>query len=640
MLRSRLVFWMAAALLLAAFYLLRSASMNGGELVPPLDDAFIHFRYAQAIADGHPFEYLEGEGYSSGATSLIWPWILAPFVGLGATGAYQAAALIGALCLGGAAAKSGRLLERLGLPWWAGGGAVLLGGPLLWGGFSGMEIGLCVLGLLGVLEGLQRRLEGEAARDLPLWVALLALARPEGLFVGGLAVMVLGVQQRKVPLDVVAATLCGLVLPVLNVSRTGLWVGSSVLAKQIPRAPQASDVSTMDFVWKELIWDTYGTYFFGYFGLLILILAGWGAWECSTDHKKRPLLVFWGGAFLLPLIGMALTVPAGVNLNRYLMPGLALLLPMAMVGARRAPALFLLGLLPSVPGWAQILGRSASDIRNHHVAAARWLADHAPEGRIAVNDAGFVPVLTGKSILDMEGIVSMRALPYAQAGEGSLLSLLLKERPVLMTIFPSWYPSLSRSGALEILWSSTLTQRTVSGANELVIARPRWELLESGATGPSMTESEKVWDMLDVSDLDSEFLHRYQHSDAPLVAGRANRILTGLDSQERRLIDGVRRHYDTVAFQMNRPAGANGLGRLVLRMGSTSAPVRLKIRLGGVVAGWNLPAVAEDRWVEASLPLRADPGEQLVVDYWVEESAPGPGGGLATARWWWVGDGP
>ena len=88
MLRSRLVFWMAAALLLAAFYLLRSASMNGGELVPPLDDAFIHFHYAQAIASGHPFEYLEGEGYSSGATSLIWPWILAPFVGLGATAAW------------------------------------------------------------------------------------------------------------------------------------------------------------------------------------------------------------------------------------------------------------------------------------------------------------------------------------------------------------------------------------------------------------------------------------------------------------------------------------------------------------------------------------------------------------------------
>ena len=78
----------------------------------------------------------------------------------------------------------------------------------------------------------------------------------------------------------------------------------------------------------------------------------------------------------------------------------------------------------------------------------------------------------------------------------------------------------------------------------------------------------------------------------------------------------------------------------MVRLGSTSAPVRLKIRLGGVVGGWNLPAVPEDRWVDARLPLRANPGEQLTVDYWVEESAPGPGGGLATARWWWVGDGP
>jgi hypothetical protein len=630
---------MAAALTMAAFYLLRSASMNGGELAPPLDDAFIHFHYAQAIASGHPFEYLPGEGYSSGATSLLWPWILAPFVGMGATGAYVAAVVIGALCLGSAAHKSSRVLERLGLPWWAGGGAILLTGPLLWGGFSGMEIGLCALGLLGTLEGLQRRLEGEKARDLLLWVALLALARPEGMFIGALAFGLLSAQRWKPQGDVLLGALCGAALPLLNHAGTGLWVGSSVLAKQIPRAAQASEISTIDYVWKDILWESYGVFFFGHFGILILILAALALKECIEDYNRRALAAFWLGAFLLPLVGMALTVPSAVNLNRYLMPGLALLVPLATLGARRAPAVFLFCLLPSVAGWAQILGRSASDIRRHHVAAAAWLNAHAPEGKIAVNDAGFVPFLTGKTILDMEGIVSMRAMPYAQAGEGSLLSLLLKEKPVLMAIFPLCYPGLSRSGGLEILWSSTLIELTSSGAKELVIAQPQWELLESGAQGPTRTENENVWDMLDVSDLDSEFVHRYQHSDPELLAVRNNRILSGVDSEDHRLIDGARRHYDTVAFEMNRPTGASGTGRLVMRMGSSVSAVRLKIRLGGVVAGWNLPAVPEDRWIEASLPLRADPGEKLTVDYWVEESALGPAGGLATARWWWVGYG-
>src|SRR5262245_2056700 len=45
----------------------------------PLDDAFIHFQYAKRLASGHFFSYAEGDSYSSGATSLLWPLLLAPF---------------------------------------------------------------------------------------------------------------------------------------------------------------------------------------------------------------------------------------------------------------------------------------------------------------------------------------------------------------------------------------------------------------------------------------------------------------------------------------------------------------------------------------------------------------------------------
>jgi hypothetical protein len=50
---------------------------TGGEWSAPLDDVFIHFDYARATALGHPFEWTVGNGYSSGNTSLSYPFVLA-----------------------------------------------------------------------------------------------------------------------------------------------------------------------------------------------------------------------------------------------------------------------------------------------------------------------------------------------------------------------------------------------------------------------------------------------------------------------------------------------------------------------------------------------------------------------------------
>src|SRR5436190_3118793 len=44
----------------------------------PLDDVFIHFDFARQAARGHPFEWSPGAGYSSGGTSLLYPFVLVP----------------------------------------------------------------------------------------------------------------------------------------------------------------------------------------------------------------------------------------------------------------------------------------------------------------------------------------------------------------------------------------------------------------------------------------------------------------------------------------------------------------------------------------------------------------------------------
>ena len=62
----------------AAFFLIM-AFYTGFKLSAPLDDAFIYFQYAKNLIHGHFFEYVAGEGYSSGATSFLYAFLLAPF---------------------------------------------------------------------------------------------------------------------------------------------------------------------------------------------------------------------------------------------------------------------------------------------------------------------------------------------------------------------------------------------------------------------------------------------------------------------------------------------------------------------------------------------------------------------------------
>jgi len=57
-----------------------------GHAARTLDDAYIHFQYARAIVEGHPLRFQAGAAITSGATSMLWPALLAPFWALGARG--------------------------------------------------------------------------------------------------------------------------------------------------------------------------------------------------------------------------------------------------------------------------------------------------------------------------------------------------------------------------------------------------------------------------------------------------------------------------------------------------------------------------------------------------------------------------
>jgi hypothetical protein len=165
---------------------------TGGDWSAPLDDVFIHFDYARATARGYPFEWSEGNGFSSGNTSLSYPFVLAVGYWAGFRGLLlmKWAAIVACASITVVLGVGAKLLAPFGrwakylLP------PVLLSvGALDWSLFSGMEnaFHLCTwaIALWTALRVVDRAEEGKG----PLWPAvnaglagaLLYLTRPESV---------------------------------------------------------------------------------------------------------------------------------------------------------------------------------------------------------------------------------------------------------------------------------------------------------------------------------------------------------------------------------------------------------------------------------------------------------------------------
>jgi hypothetical protein len=128
---------------LLAYAALGAVVARVGHAAPTLDDAYIHFQYARAIAEGHPLRFQAGEPITSGATSLLWPLVLAPFWAVGLRGhlIVWPAWAISFAALGALALEAAKLAERLaGRAAAAGAAAMTLAfGGFVWSAASGME---------------------------------------------------------------------------------------------------------------------------------------------------------------------------------------------------------------------------------------------------------------------------------------------------------------------------------------------------------------------------------------------------------------------------------------------------------------------------------------------------------------------
>lgn len=642
-------------------------TQTGGTWSAPLDDVFIHFDYARATARGYPFQWSEGNGFSSGNTSLTYPFVLAfgywalalRDVALMKWAAIVACASVAAflLIVGRLAddATATRSAKYFVPP------VVLSLGALNWSLWSGMEnafhLGVWALALAAwrgaqvevgrsAVSGTRRQWLAGAA------CALLVLTRPESVVC--VAVLALeaawrrwrvGASPARSAAVAVALRIGGpgaaalLAQAVANRVFTGEWAAAGAIAKLALNNP---------YMTAGEKWDEY-LHFLKY-----VVLR-------NTQHHFSDALP-WG--WLVPLLAL---VPLAsrttralaaslwaqvvgwlliVSLNgqvrwqneRYTMAAVTWLLVLAALGvaalvrpprsehggvpagrprlvwaARAAAAVAAVALygahqVANFRDQVWFFGRASRNILDQHVTAGRVLARLGPR-RVLVGDAGALVYASDRPGLDIIGLGGYHALPFARAGVHGLgASLELVERMPRgdRPDVMAIYPSWW--GELPDLFGRRIGAvpvrgNVICGGAEKVLYEANWSPLDAAGRPRTLRPGERVVDELDVADLVSETEHGYRFP-RPSAGFVGFRVLPDPGDAHRDLFDAGRQ----IPAQREERARLTlpaGPARLVVRT-VASARARVEVRVQGRPPLGTLDLARSDGWIERSIDLPGD----------------------------------
>ncbi len=423
------------------FYATSSIVAGDGEIIMPLDDAYIHFQYSRQMALGEPYVYNSGEDATSGATSFIYPYILASGYLLGfhdldlgywAMGV-GALALLASMWLIYHTLRlfDSPLLLRIMFPV-----IFAVTGSVSWHFMSGMETGLMIAFSLATIYGF---VSGRI-NFFVISTILLALTRPEGSIMAVIAVALFALRGM---IDAISFSIFAhderpskpkkywllllpmmaiFVQPSLNFILTGSVSASGNQSKSI--------LSMVPFYWDVVIerildnfvrvWRELATGRDGYYvPVLIAPLAfiGWVSMVMRSRFRFIALLiVLW----LVAISGAIATLDTAFwHFKRYQMPLIVMMFPLAGFGLhvfgdviQRFVGQVKVARLSQIFAILVILLFSVDTGREFHrlykvnvnnvvvqpLAMARWLQANTPEDAvIAVHDVGMMRYMGGRT---------------------------------------------------------------------------------------------------------------------------------------------------------------------------------------------------------------------------------------------------
>ncbi|MFN8374600.1 MAG: hypothetical protein U0694_17190 [Anaerolineae bacterium] len=467
--RQSLIAWTLCCLLAGGVFLvyaLTSLAVGHGQYVMPLDDVYIHFQYAKQMALGQPYIYNPGQPATSGATSFLYPFVLAFGYGIGFQGLNLGvwAMGIGALALAGSAYLMVLLARALNAPYWlalAGAVVFALTGAISWHFMSGMETGLTILFTLLTLYQFMRR----DARGLGICAFLLGLVRPEGSLLGvmGMILAYIGLHEMKNRRWLLLSLLALGIQPLVNLLFTGSMVATGNQAKSI--------LGMIPFYWDVVLsrildnflrmWTEFATGISpregAYLPLGVSLLALFGWLRLAWRRETRLIALLLLGWLLAGTAAVSTLDPAFWHFKRYQMPLLALLFPLALWGAgwilnRQNPTktmyvssavgvsvVFVLGAaLWTGANFLRYYALNVSYVYSQPLQMARWLdANTPPDATVAVHDVGMMRYMGNRTTIDMVGLTTPGAADAWRNGPGAVAEFLIDVRPDYIAAYTS-----------------------------------------------------------------------------------------------------------------------------------------------------------------------------------------------------------
>ncbi len=562
----------AALTLMVAIGMLAAMLLTtGGQFAFPLDDPYIYFQYASQNARGELFRYNDGDPTTTGATSVLYLMLLTPFALVFKGTSLGIVAFVGAVVLLFFTLRS---VHRIAAVWIAPSAAwpttflVALGGPFLWGMFSGMES--AVVAFLGVrlaeeflrLGGI--RFDGTpgdgasgSRKRFIIFAVLFALSRPEAallvllLVLGRLVVDRgtggLGVGGVVIPLAAVALPF---VLNLILTGESGTMTFRSKGAVYLPGTTFGTWLmKTTLFAFHNLkgifdsgeagypSWPRAAGTLTAFAAPLTLFFAVLGALPAAYDEWRRKRAGFaWAAGLLVAgtLIFWAAAVPSNLHWNRYLQPSLPFITLFVVAGAYRLSGafrgeeagvavrrgiigFFLICAAGASLHFASVYGWNCREIFNQHITMARWIAVNTPSGAIiGTNDVGALRYYGGRYVLDVHGLTSRDLAACKQVGSAGIYEYLEgmpdMKRPNYLVLIRGWYEpeffNMHRP-----LRSQSLRLATIAGS-PLDLFAANWSGAKAGhVPGPATLQDLgglRLVDRVDVADLRSEAQHEYR----------------------------------------------------------------------------------------------------------------------------------
>ncbi|MBN1428277.1 MAG: hypothetical protein JXB07_07825 [Anaerolineae bacterium] len=676
-----------AAVINSLIMISQMTRLSDGSPALALDDSYIHLQYAWQTSQGHFLQYNTGDAPTTGATSLLYMLLLAGGFALGITRQAMPGVVLG---LGSLlyiisttllADTSRRLFKgiqstpagaRLFLPSVSPSYVGLLAGILFvgsgwisWGFFSGMELGLLIMLIVGAMWSIATSRPGLTS----MFVSLAALTRPEMLILGVIVLAsewlikdpATSSQRVRRQLLALAPLITAAVPFVMNYLLTQS-VGSSGL--------QAKSLFTLipfdlNYVLGRIVSTNYELFVRLFGGLssdgiwhtlpLAQVLAGMGLtmlWKHGAPDIRRLAIVClgWTVLGLLATTTMQNATSHNYRYQIHFYPALliAITIAAAWIAGIAIPrlgnhgvwlmqgSLCLLAVTWAVfntSAFGHAMALDTATTAAMQIRLAEWLRQHTdPGSRVVTPDAGAIRFIGERDIVDVIGLTEPGMAQVYRNGPGSIYEELEIAKPDYYVAYPDAAPPYFGSPYTQELLGPELfrvsPQRLslyVSAADTQVITRPDWSGVELAnfPQQPNILNRLDGWEMvdrLDVANLSDELAHGYTWHNQGIPPGFPS------DARQMRyradgsiiLADGGRLMTGGESFSLqsipNQPL------ILVGRLHQASDTI-LRVHVNGSDAGqWRLPAVPGE-WIESTylIPANLIIGNRTHIDIAVEE---------------------